>query len=427
MLGVIWSAWRSRALRGLVLFGLMSAVTGLPNTNAAEDSCPLTVGQKTAAVKAFKGLAPIFQEPRCLNCHGAVNPFSRTGGHGGGFIDIRKEAKDFLESPHGKSLVADAEAVAKAGQDPRKEGGEVALIPGMQAMASSATEISDRDFIRDNALEILGETCGECHSLPWLIPHSRDYFVNKDWKAMCVHMKTAESISFPEQFLEHIQEDELIGKGFEGRRGLLEAVTPQPPAMSRATAIKYANDWVAAMGGKFPKPADCGCKADDIVLEIQHHIQSDPRSARSKVGSAQFDGTVKFEVGLTHREKTPEGWFYGEATVTRPWVVRHVVPSFLKCSGSGSENETWHFFARVDPATDTMQVQFGYRSSDEKVSWTCTGPGVSITDPLYIDVFSSLESVAMPVSSGAKKDLNGRRESSFEQLSVTVLDSLSDK
>jgi len=81
----------------------------------------------------------------------------------------------------------------------------------------------------------------------------------------------------------------------------------------------------------------------------------------------------------------------------------------------------------VDPATDTMQVQFGYRSSDEKVSWTCTGPGISVTDSLYIDVFSSLESVAMPVSSGARKDLSGRRESSFEELSVTVLESLSDK
>jgi hypothetical protein len=419
MLGIIRSSWRSLALRGLALLGLMSAVTGLPNANAAEDSCPLTAGQKTAAVKAFKGLAPVFQEPRCLNCHGTVNPFSRTGGHGGGYIDIRKEAKDFLDSPAGKSL-----ATAASGP-----GGsfEATAIADIQAIAGSATEISDRDLIMQKAPVVaIEEICGECHSRAWRIPQSRDYFVNKDWKAMCVHMKTR----FPDDeasFLIHFQEDELIREGFEGRRGLLEVVAPEPPAISRATVTKYANDWVAAMGGRIPEPVDCGCKTDDIVLEIQHHIQSDPKSARSKVGSAQFDGTVKFEVGLTHREKTPEGWFYGEATVTRPWVVRHVVPSFLKCSGSGSENETWHFFARVDPATDTMQVQFGYRSSDEKVSWTCTGLGVSITDPLYIDVFSSLESVAMPVSSGAKKDLNGRRESSFEQLSVTVLDSLSDK
>jgi hypothetical protein len=64
----------------------------------AKNACPLTVGQETKAAKAFKKLAPLFQEPRCLNCHGAVNPFSKTGEHGGGYFDIREETKKFPTS-----------------------------------------------------------------------------------------------------------------------------------------------------------------------------------------------------------------------------------------------------------------------------------------------------------------------------------------
>jgi hypothetical protein len=239
-------------------------------------------------------------------------------------------------------------------------------------------------------------------------------FVSKDPLTLCRLMRDSSG----DDLVKHIATDDLIGVGFVGQGGIGEDspfahIKPDPPPMSRAQMVAAAKRWIVQGHGK--------C-APDIVLEIQHHIQSDPQSARSKVGSAQFDGTVKFEVGLTHREKTPEGWFYGEATVTRPWTVRHVVPSAWKCSGSGSEIETWHFFARVDSAQDSMQVQFGYQASGEKISWTCTFNGMRITDPLLVDVDSSLKSVTMETWSGARTDLNGRRESSFEQLSVTVLD-----
>src|SRR5829696_8875731 len=53
-----------------------SALTSFPpgqtanNTAARGPSCPLPVGRQVKAVKAFLEMMPVFQHPRCFNCHG---------------------------------------------------------------------------------------------------------------------------------------------------------------------------------------------------------------------------------------------------------------------------------------------------------------------------------------------------------------------
>lgn len=375
----------------------------------ARDSCPLSATQKIRAVKAFKGLAPIFQEPRCLNCHGAVNPFSRDGGHGGGYIDIQEETRKFLQLPDFQSTLA-------TGSDPT---GSITAkaIAGLKEMAESPTEISNNDLIRRKAFDPMRKVCKECHISSWIIPMRHNHFVGRSAKQMCIHMKTSSLTNQPDLFLRHMQDDELVLEGFKGRKGLLEAGGAEPPQMSLATLVKYANDWIDAMGGKFHQPSDCGCTAEGIVLEVRHRIQADPQA---KGGFAAFDGTVQFEILL---EPYAEGWFRGEVDVVRPMVVRHVTPSFWRCSGSGSETEHWLVTARVDPNAESMNVQFGYVTSNEKAAWTCRAPnGMTTADDLYVDLPGSLESVHMSPKTGTQKDVSVRNFEFLEWVSVTVVE-----
>ncbi|MBX3302001.1 MAG: hypothetical protein KF693_07290 [Nitrospira sp.] len=236
----------------------------------AKNACPLTVRQEAKATNAFKKLAPVFQEPRCLNCHGAVNPFSRDGGHGGGYIDIREETKKFLQLP-------DFQNSLTVGADP--DGTRTARdIARLKEIAESPSEITDNDFIRQKAFDPMRKACKECHISSWIIPMRHNHFVGRSAKEMCVHIKTSSLTNQPDLFLRHMQDDELVLEGFKGRRGLLEPVGPEPPTMSFATLEKYANEWIDAMGEKFHRPPDCGCVVHgDYVLEFQSSIvSSDP-------------------------------------------------------------------------------------------------------------------------------------------------------
>ena len=399
-----------------LLLMVISAIffTFRPQTaQGAKDSCPLSAKQKVRAVKAFKGLAPIFKEPRCLNCHGAVNPFSRTGGHGGGYIDIRKETGEFLKMPDLQN------SLTGVGDDP--DGTFTAkIIAGLKEIAESPSEITDNDLIRQKAFDPMRETCKQCHIFPWIIPRRHNYFVGRSAKDMCIHIKSSSDTDTPVSFLRHMQDDELILEGFKGRRGLLEPVPPEPPTISFATVEKYANEWVEAMGGKFHKPPDCGCTAEGIVLEVHHRIKADP-PPQSNIGQALFDGAVRFEVLL---EPYAEGWFRGEIDMVRPLVVGHVRPAAHQCSGSGSQLEHWLVTAQVDPKSESMTVQFGYITSNEQASWICSGPAGTFTDDLMVELFGSLESVQMSTKTGTKKDVNGRNINFLEWLSVMVVEGL---
>jgi hypothetical protein len=392
-----------------LLLAVISAIFFTVRPQAAQgakDSCPLNSQQKARAVKAFKGLASVFKEPRCLNCHGAVNPFSTDGGHGGGYINIREETKKFLQLPDFQSRLT-------TGSDPT---GSITAktVARLKEIAESPTEISDNDLIRLKAFDPMRSVCKECHIFSWIIPMRHNHFVGRSAKEMYVHMKTSALTNRPDLFLRHMQDDELVLEGFKGRKGLLEAGAAEPPQMSFATFVKYANDWIAAMNGKFHQPPDCGCTAEGIVLEVRHRIQADPQA---KGGFAAFDGSVQFDILL---QPYAEGWFRGEIDVVRPMLVRHITPSFWRCSGSGLEKEHWLLTARVDPNTESMDVQFGYV--------TCRAPnGMTTIDDLYVDLPGSLESVHMSTKTGTKKDVNVRNFEFLEWVSVEVVEGLDEQ
>ncbi len=288
-------SWPARLLSLAMVLGVgmgFFATVWSSRVEGAKNSCPLTVRQETKAAKAFKKLAPVFQEPRCLNCHGAVNPFSRTDGHGGGYIDIRKETQQFLQMP-------DFQNSLTVGADP---GGTFTAktIAGLKEIAESPSEITDNDLIRQKAFNPMREACKECHIFSWIIPMRHNYFVGRSAKDMCIHIKSSSLTNTPASFLRHMQDDELVLEGFKGRRGLLEPVSAEPPTMSFATLEKYANEWIDAMGGKFHQPVDCGCVIHgDYVLEFQSRIVS-----TSKVDPAQSQASAVIRLEASEEENS---------------------------------------------------------------------------------------------------------------------------
>jgi hypothetical protein len=393
--------------------GLIAALAVLMHARSAwaqaGDSCPLNPRQQGAAVKAFKGLAPIFQEERCLNCHGAVNPFSRDGGHVGGFIDIRQETKEFLKRP-------DFRASLPVGTDP---GGSflAKAVSQLQEIADSPSEVTSIDLIRAKALIPMLRACEGCHIAGWLIPISENHFVKKNAKAMCVHMKTSKSTNSPTSFLRHMQDDALVLVGFKGTRGLLEAVTPEPPKIPFATVEKFANDWVEAMGRQFHPPPDCGCKAG-LVLSFQHRVEDSLTTMNAKVGNALFDGEVSFDVSLAPvSNRTAENRFAADLSVVRPLRVRHTTP---RCLGSGSQTEDWQIRALVDRRAGTVKLDFGFATLDPRAHWVCDGKTIAV-DP---SVFTEVKQVEIPLRDGANKSLQLLQRSghALEWLTITVVD-----
>lgn len=151
-----------------------------------------------------------------------------------------------------------------------------------------------------------------------------------------------------------------------------------------------------------------------LKLRFAQRIMADPQSIKAKMGMAQFDGIVQFDIPLM---QYAEGLFRGEITLVRPMIVRHV--KYGTC-GSASRTEHWLVTAHVNPKSESMDVQFGFTTSNEQGSWTCGG----ITDELHDDLFEILESANMPTKTGIKKEYNARNQEFLEWLSVEVVEGL---
>lgn len=398
------------AARFVACLVLVAFACWSPGARGADDSCRLTSDQKMKAVKAFKALSPIFQDQRCLNCHGGVNPFTVDGGHGGGYIDMVDVAKKYLaQSDPGAGLIAIDAA------------GTASELRGIREIAESSVPVTDKDLIRNKALAPMLKECRLCHVDDWRIPMSSNDFVGRDWKQICMHMKTTSLTNAPDKFLAHMQSDEQVILGFRGQRGLLQAPGAEPPAMPFDTMARHANDWVAAMDGEFQRPAECGCEVDGLALQIEDRIVTNPQSGSSQAGFAQFDGTVIFNVLL---EEIAPGWYRMEdIIVRRPVEVKHVRPSHAQCSGTGWRDERWRVSAQLDEKRETMQVRIAFFEEDEEASWTCTQPGYTSTDEVNIDLHSTLKILTMPIADGTVQEAIAHNEKLMERVFITVIDS----
>jgi hypothetical protein len=247
--------------------------------------CPLSEEQTQNAIDAFAKMVPVFHHKRCANCHGDLNPFS----------------KDHPEGPHTVEEMA--------------EGG-----------------------------------CNECHSnIPsnngkqkkWELALRGHEFGGKDAAHLCKMMRT--SFDTAEQFLSHIQDEDgktnFQAVAFLGTRGLNEygqqfAFTqpyrPEPiEIMGIGEFLGDAEEWPAAMGGKFQGDVRCGCEPVHFAVRVFYH-------AMINVGPLQLPSTMgPVDVPITFHD---DGSY--EGTGTLPYAANGVenAPIVGPCSIESQES-----------------------------------------------------------------------------------------
>jgi hypothetical protein len=195
----------------------------------SQQICTVPDSKLQEAQQAFSEVTKVFRTPRCINCHGAVNPFVKNTIHAGGRLET------FSYANH------------------------------------------DFDFEKTFA------QCQACHGAfpDWHVPNGGAFFTDKTDAELCKQMK--ESNGQEGGFIGHVENDhggtQFIAVAFAGTRGLNEMgqqmaqnyPEPPPPDITRANLISSARRWVeiltpyhAATGDN-----DCGCVPQRYVLRIE--------------------------------------------------------------------------------------------------------------------------------------------------------------
>ena len=299
--------------------------------------CPLSPSQQQESIDAFKEMVPIFQHPRCANCHGGVAPFAADTDHAGGKFD----------------LVLDADG-------------------------SVLTE------------ETFAE-CQSCHGgLPgWEIPTSRFAFVDKDAVELCQQMKG--EMGRAEKFIEHIERDlggvPFIATAFAGMRGLNEdgsdyyealndrKPTPEPPPISHADMVDLAQAWVDAMGGSFKGDDGCGCEQQTYALQIDESLLASFVSENARI---DWDGKTQVQIPLVFND---DGTFTGEATSKR--TMNAVLTAEVGCSGTASTDVNWRVNGRLD--SEVQSIYFSVQFTPSMGTLSCN-MSVPLPNPVQLPI-----------------------------------------
>jgi hypothetical protein len=145
----------------------------------AKTVCALSDEQQTAAPKFFAVMTPTFQHPRCINCHGRVNPYTGAN-HGGG--------------PVKGTLV---------------KGWVEHIDNGLEPVHDAVHRAFTTHY------------CGDCHvdssranepGTGWRLPASFFFFVGKDSVQLCKQMK--QTMSGAQEFIDHITRDATVETPF---------------------------------------------------------------------------------------------------------------------------------------------------------------------------------------------------------------------
>ncbi len=295
-------------------------------------------------------MMPVFYHPRCVNCHGGVNPFiERTGPdpadeaapaatvvHGGGVI---RRTKD--KAPDGTGLIESECQDCHDNMAPRRDG-------------SKSVWMTAPNFLS---------------------------FVDKDATVLCRQIKRASQDA--EHLIGHMTDDNggnnFTATAYNGDRGLdpdrYGNVPPAPPSISHQAFIQLGRKWVAAMGGELAGDESCGCVMPTIKLEV-HHTQSMevPRGLPSKEAS-----DVKFQVDLEPAGDDKPGFFLGQQSLTR--MITMTLPQ--NCEGKASRVERWQLWALVDSVTGSIKVAQVAFDDEPKGYIECTNDrGKGRIDPL---------------------------------------------
>ena len=242
---------------------------------AQAGSCPVPLPDQLKSMQAF---APIHKfatyEPRCVNCHGGVNPHVDEPGPD---PDDPHEVPSTV--PHGPGGIDRFEQPDAQG----RRSMEVSCIGCHDGMPARRDGSKSRWFTAP----------------PFLT------FLNKDAPTLCKQFKRATGSA--EHFVGHLVDDNggnaFTKTAFLGNRGV-EGLAPLPPSISHAALIRLGREWIDTMGGQFKGDESCGCE---------------PRlkGKFTSVDSSSLD-SVKISGDLVWKLEDPAGAAPGAPLVFRP-------------------------------------------------------------------------------------------------------------
>jgi hypothetical protein len=311
-------------------------VTDAGPARAGDDVCTLSPGKTDQAIAAFAPIAAAFTgQPRCVNCHGGVDPFASNTNHAGG-----KFSPVFVTGPDGSTSVDVNQTFAG---------------------------------------------CDDCHgALPgWREAPRALFFAGKSATDLCQQQK--QRFNSAGAFIGHMDDDsggtQFIATGFAGTRGLdavgqglVDHYHPEPPVgLSHGTLMSEANAWVQALGGEFRPPADCGCAKHHYQLKIDLTMQI-------IAGPANYSGSGSTQFPLTFAD---DGSFSGTGQANLAMSSQ-----MMFCATTMSTPFTWTVQGTsTSPSPEDVPIlhmKTTWSSSVTTGKVVCTPPmGPGVTKPVH--------------------------------------------
>ena len=279
-------------------------------------SCPLTDEQTERSIAAFSRIASVLTgEPRCVNCHGGVNPHIPGTG-----LDKNDPAAPASKFAHG--------------------GGEVTrhneIVNGVR-LVQDCRECHNNMARKTNGDESL-----------WMTAPNDLSFVDKDATTLCRQIKR--STGSAEHFLGHLKDDNggnAFGKtAFNGDRGLdpdiygpdengrafVEADPPSARGLTHDELMRRGQDWVAAMGGSFKGDEGCGCEYRHAGWSGQIRYTRESKGDEGHNEQQDWNNYEFVQIILTFKDGVGTATTHGEHKQyreNRRWIVRNNTASLI--------------------------------------------------------------------------------------------------
>jgi len=343
----IVNIWRYKCLVTVVF---LSTLTLAQSSGGDAAVCPLSESQTQKSIEAFAKIVPtLTEEPRCVNCHGGVNPFM----------------DGFGEEPSPDLSDGAAEAPGSAPAPSLREHGGGKMDRRVQPSASNPRGSPPTD-------------CKQCHNklarkIPsggeseWALAPTFLQFLGKDSTTLCKQIKDfargcekGECGPWPDakKVLDHFVRDEgrdnFVGTAFMGNRGLTpedegEDFKLEPPRhITPASLIALVKGWVASTGGEFKGDKSCGCEPAHYAIRY---------SNQTKISLNQIEygmGMDPVDIPLTFKD---DGTFTGDGAGTN-----QSSGVAAGCSGQGGLSMKFHVTGKAIETSEKQSMHIGMGS-----------------------------------------------------------------
>ncbi len=338
--------WRLAHLLAATVFFSHLAVA--QSTTGGAAVCPLSDAQTQNSIKAFAKIVPtLTQEPRCVNCHGGVNPFMEGFGkdpspgdddivpslteHAGGKMDRRVPPS--ASNPKGSPQTAcDGCHNNMARKVPSGAESVWALAPAFLAFLGKDAPTLCKQ-IKDFSRRCEGGICG-----PW-----------PDAKAVLDHFTRDEG------------KDNFTGTAFRGDRGLDRDLFPEtdvptepPRNIDAAGLVALVNEWIATTGGEFKGDKSCGCEPAHYVIRVSTVNETNRGLLHRTSVMPPVDVPITFK---------DDGTFTGDGTASF-----QAAGTAAQCSGQASSTLGFHVSGRAVETSDEQSMRFKFENSSPTVT-----------------------------------------------------------